>query len=478
MGVNFVPSKSWVNRGLVGVRKTFAGVCLLIFSVARVWAATYYVDATGGNDVRSGTSPANAWRTLQRVNSTVLNPGDSVLLRRGGIWREKLYILQSGTAGSTITYAAYGTGAVPVIDGSDPVTGWSAAGAQRYSASVAVATDVVVFQGIKGIRETAVDHVDAPLEWYWGGGVLTVYSAGGAPTDVSASSRQFLAEFNLVDNITFRDIALQHGVDCVRLYDTANVTLENITIVDSAGYSGVLIGAQTPGRGQRNTVRGCTVSGITGSAESTGHGALGSGVFVWGMDTCRENTVSENVIHDNGGGGIVLISSADNTAHGNTVYNHGSAGIIVSETGASGNIIEYNHVYGNCLDENDCFGINLYMVGNNNLVRYNTVHGQYVFTDEEVGIPGFTERSGGIRFDGDTWIGVTDKTGNAITGNLVYDEYEGIQIFNFSNVAVYNNTISGTIRSGLYLGSYGATGTTRNCICRNNAIHSSAKQLV
>ncbi|MGB7590798.1 MAG: hypothetical protein WBO19_06110 [Terriglobia bacterium] len=44
-------------------------------------AARYYLDATSGNGARSGLSPAQAWRWLERVNATVFQPGDEILLK-------------------------------------------------------------------------------------------------------------------------------------------------------------------------------------------------------------------------------------------------------------------------------------------------------------------------------------------------------------------------------------------------------------
>lgn len=80
-------------------------------------AETYYVDAYTGNDGNPGTSSATPFRTISKVNSTVLHPGDSILLKRGQVWREQLTIVYSGQAGSPITIGAYGNGAAPVLSG-------------------------------------------------------------------------------------------------------------------------------------------------------------------------------------------------------------------------------------------------------------------------------------------------------------------------------------------------------------------------
>lgn len=88
---------------------------VLWFAAANVWAATYHVDASSGNDRQSGLSdPAgdiSPWQSLDRVHRARLKKGDTVLFKRGGRWLGPL-MLQSG-----VTYGAYGSGALPVISG-------------------------------------------------------------------------------------------------------------------------------------------------------------------------------------------------------------------------------------------------------------------------------------------------------------------------------------------------------------------------
>ncbi len=84
---------------------------------------TYYVDAEGGSDHNSGTSPDQAWQTLAKVSSFAFSPGDSILLRRDREWRETLHVSSSGESDRPITYGAYGElGAPPIINGADLYT--------------------------------------------------------------------------------------------------------------------------------------------------------------------------------------------------------------------------------------------------------------------------------------------------------------------------------------------------------------------
>ena len=79
-------------------------------------AADYYVDSRQGNDSNSGTSTGQPWRTLSLVSDTRLNPGDSVLLAKGSVWKEILTVSGSGTAEKPIVIGTYGEGDAPVID--------------------------------------------------------------------------------------------------------------------------------------------------------------------------------------------------------------------------------------------------------------------------------------------------------------------------------------------------------------------------
>ncbi|MGI6316657.1 MAG: right-handed parallel beta-helix repeat-containing protein [Christensenellales bacterium] len=79
--------------------------------------ACYYVDSYLGNDNFSGTSPEAPWYSLNKANSVMLQPGDSLLFRRGGVWVGKLSPKGSGTEGAPITLGAYSEGAKPCICG-------------------------------------------------------------------------------------------------------------------------------------------------------------------------------------------------------------------------------------------------------------------------------------------------------------------------------------------------------------------------
>lgn len=91
-----------------------------VLIAADLFAATYYVDNDKGNDQNTGSSPESAWKTIGQVNRFHLQPGDSVLFKRGGIWRGNI-VCQSGADQKPIRYASYGKGNRPVVMGSVPL---------------------------------------------------------------------------------------------------------------------------------------------------------------------------------------------------------------------------------------------------------------------------------------------------------------------------------------------------------------------
>ena len=90
------------------------------------YATNYYISPLGDDD-NSGTSEALAWRTIGKVNqaSNGFGPGDNIFFKRGGIFRGRIIVQQSGNQGVPISIGAYGSGPEPIISGSLPISNWS-----------------------------------------------------------------------------------------------------------------------------------------------------------------------------------------------------------------------------------------------------------------------------------------------------------------------------------------------------------------
>jgi hypothetical protein len=83
--------------------------------------ATYYIDATNGNDGANGLSATTAWKTLSKIQQATLYPGDSVRFKRGSSYVGPLYINQSGTEAKYIVVTDYGDPASPAPAFTNPV---------------------------------------------------------------------------------------------------------------------------------------------------------------------------------------------------------------------------------------------------------------------------------------------------------------------------------------------------------------------
>lgn len=143
---------------------------LWLCASAPLSAATYYL-ATAGDDAQDGLSPQTAWRTLEQASNASLADGDTLLLRRGDVFRGELNPRKTYT---DLTYGAYGEGARPVIAGSIALGDWqpSALGAGIFQTSVAgrLPEDgrvVHLFAGENLQTIARFPNVDSPADKNW-----------------------------------------------------------------------------------------------------------------------------------------------------------------------------------------------------------------------------------------------------------------------------------------------------------------------
>jgi hypothetical protein len=76
---------------------------------------TYFI-SPAGDDNQSGISIKEAWKTIEKVNQHVFQPGDTILLETGGVWHGQLFPKGSGEKGNSIILASYGDGPRPIIN--------------------------------------------------------------------------------------------------------------------------------------------------------------------------------------------------------------------------------------------------------------------------------------------------------------------------------------------------------------------------
>jgi len=124
-------------------------------SVAASDAKAYYV-AVNGDDGNDGLSLDRPFRTIQKA-ALVMKPGSTCKIRQG-IYRETVDPTYSGLAGAPLTFEAY-NGEYVVINGADPIAGWTAGGVSGKSA--------IYKAPMRWTRGTYLDQVfvDGKMAW-------------------------------------------------------------------------------------------------------------------------------------------------------------------------------------------------------------------------------------------------------------------------------------------------------------------------
>jgi parallel beta-helix repeat protein len=131
-------------------------ILFLVLTVQKSIGSTYYFSSSLGNDSRTSTQaqdPATPWKTLNKLNAFFnnLQPGDSVVFKRGDFFSGSITISRSGSAGLPITLSAYGNGNKPVITGLVNLSNWVSAGNgvwESANSSLGNSTNVLILNGV------------------------------------------------------------------------------------------------------------------------------------------------------------------------------------------------------------------------------------------------------------------------------------------------------------------------------------------
>lgn len=98
----------------MNIKKIIIGIFYLLS--VNIHAQQIYYVANTGNDNNSGLSTASAFKTLQKINSINLNPGDKILFKSGDSFKDNsLEINSSGAKDNYIVIGKYGGDVLPII---------------------------------------------------------------------------------------------------------------------------------------------------------------------------------------------------------------------------------------------------------------------------------------------------------------------------------------------------------------------------
>jgi len=76
----------------------------------------YYVDSVAGSDTNDGLSADHPWQSLDKVNTGIFAPGDTIYLKCDSHWNDFFSPAGSGALKQPIRVTSYGKGAKPQID--------------------------------------------------------------------------------------------------------------------------------------------------------------------------------------------------------------------------------------------------------------------------------------------------------------------------------------------------------------------------
>jgi hypothetical protein len=362
---------------------------LLLMPVSSALAAgtTYYVNCAAATD--GNGSSASPWNNLTTVNSKAFAPGDSLLFNRGTTCTGSFVFSSSGTSTSPITIGAYGTGALPAIDG----TGQNRAVKLLDTSYVTMQDMEVKNSKVWGILLTT-DH-DAPAIGITLENLVVHHVTGGDYTAMSAkwTGLVVFAPGMIVEP----DMTKGSGTYDRKSY-FSNVVVDNVQAYDTTMWAGIFVwGVQIDQDFQwaKDCVNQAIQSrGIT-IQNSTVHNTYGDGIAQY----CSQNgTLQGNVVYQSGMQpapktigtpvGLWWWSSENMVGQLNEAYDNHSPGVdgggFDIDYGSTNSTMQYNYGHQNSTYCTSVFGYS--GATTTNIVRYNvcagdgTVH-TYLDTD-------------------------------------------------------------------------------------------------
>jgi len=368
--------------------------------------ASYYVDATLGDDSNPGTQ-SQPWKTISKVNSSSFSPGDKIYFKRGEVWREQLTVPSSGSDGNPITFGAYGSGDKPIISALEEVPSgdWSGPdenGEYTYSTT----TTCVVFAEDGEFIPEGVSGNLSPGEWDYDSDTNTLYykPSSGTPSDHTTERGE--------------------RIRAVLINGKSYITLENLSLVGNNHPNAYKNCIDVAGTGSNIIIDNCLVKIAYVCGIEFGPDISNSRISNTEVTQCTNRGIWVR-----GSNSVVRNCHVHHIGQGNLIDSHDREGISV---GGSGNIVESCIVHDcghpSAGDDQSGWGILLYGGTGNNTVRYNTV-----YNIDHIGI-------GVFQSDDKVYYNVIYNCGIKATADGGY--FGGIRVKgNLSGIEIYNNVV-------------------------------------
>ena len=451
-------------------------IAFLLMSL-QAWGATYYVDATGGNDSNAGTTTNFAWKTISKVNGSFFSAGDKVLFKKGEIWREQLSVPSSGSTSSPITFGAYGSGANPVISGSRLVTTWNnLGGGSVWAATLTTRPWAVFFDNTIGTQVASQQLINSANKWFWSSNVLYVYSTSDPSTDfinpgieagilntgIEINNKSYITLQNLdttrfvLDGIYVHTLAhnvninscnsynnLRHGIFLYKApADGSKITNVKIdhNYVYLNGFDGIYIlnGVDNVNISYNQVYRNCQATPPSDP--------YSAGIRTYSTTDTAEAQATTNVTIENN-----TVYNNNKDANGNKIGTMGGDGAgIWQDTPGPGCIIRYNNVYGN---------------SGAGIMEENALRAQVYYNLS------YFNNGAGIKVSTSSSTSISD--GTTVYNNVIYGNLYGVQSWGvegdqtkstINNIIWKNNIIYGSvIRELQVVGGAGNDNTSSGC---------------
>lgn len=298
---------------------------------------TYYVSATG-DDSNSGLTPADAWKSIDKVNSLIVKPGDAILFEGGKSFPGTLKFDSNDANGGSnaVTISSYGSGRATILAGSGN-------GIDIYNTAGFKIENLIV----AGNASTAVKN--SGIQFY---------------TDLDGDVKFDFAEVKNVEVYGFRDYGIVFGswkYQSVNNSGFKNVLVENAKVYDimdvGIGSYGNFSATKTGYAHSNIVVRKCEVYNITGLTTKTGSHS-GNGIV---LSDVQNSVIEYSTVYDSGhlnantsGGpvGIWYWDADQVTIQHNEVYGMKSGtskdgGGFDLDGGVTNGVMQYNYSHDN-----------------------------------------------------------------------------------------------------------------------------------